>query len=96
MSDDRLLSKLSRTMPARKVVTEFNWVRKNLMQFSEEYRSVRKKYGKNTMLSCDWCHHKFELEDWMSLAQPKRGGYGPKRNWVLCESCVDLMEANNE
>lgn len=84
--------KLSKQIPATTKTIEFNWVAKDFLQVTEQYRKIRIRFSDSSMLKCDWCEHKFENEEWISLAQPKSRQEGPKRNWALCSNCADLIE----
>ena len=88
--------KLTKIIPARRKTVEFNWAVKYFMQATERYLSIRngpKGRRKATMISCDWCKRKFEINEWFALAQTKNGQEGPNRNWALCHDCADLMGA---
>lgn len=88
--------KLSKTIPSRIKTVEFNWAVKDFLKATESYLSIRNGLNgreRATMTRCDWCHKKFEKDEWFALAQPKLNQEGPKRNWALCHNCADLMGA---
>lgn len=89
------IMKLSKQIPSRTKTVQFNWAVKDFTQCNETYRNIRMKYGRGTMLKCDWCGHKFNDDEWFGLAQPKQKQEGPKRNWALCHRCCDLIGAKS-
>ena len=89
---------LSKKIPTRTKTVKFGWAYKNFFQCDEQYLAIREKYksrGKVTMISCDWCKHKFEIGEWFGLAQPLPKQEGPKRNWALCNNCCEKISAPN-
>ena len=85
--------KLSKIIPARRKTVKFNWVYKNFTQFNEQYEGIRKRYGRGSMCRCDWCLRPFEHGEWFAIGQPLPKQEGPSRNWALCHTCADLMNA---
>ena len=88
--------KLSKKIPSRTKTVCFRWAYKNFMKCDEKYLKIRGSLrGRRnaTMTSCDWCKHKFEIDEWFGLAQPLPKQEGPKRNWALCHTCCDLIGA---
>ena len=88
--------KLTKTIPAQTVTVKFKWVYKNYVQCTLEYKKIRDRLsGKraSSMCKCDWCKHGFKVDEWFALAWPLPKQYGPKRNWALCHTCADLMDA---
>lgn len=43
------------------------------------------------MCKCDWCGHKFAINEWFAIAQPMPNQEGPSRNWALCHPCADVL-----
>lgn len=90
------MMQLTKKIPSRTKTVRFNWAYKNFMQCSESYIKIRGGLGgrrRATMISCDWCKHGFEVDEWFALASPKLKQEGPKRNWALCHRCADEMGA---
>lgn len=88
--------KLSKKIPARTQTIHFRWAYRHWCQFTKVYLEMREKIRgprKSSMCKCDWCGRKFEFGEWIALARPMPGQEGPKRNWVLCNSCADLLGA---
>jgi hypothetical protein len=82
---------LSKIIPARRKTIKFYWVQRHFTKCSEKYLTLRKEYRRDSMTSCDWCKKPFEIGEWIAIANPVSGQEGPKRNWALCQRCVDLM-----
>lgn len=96
MNSDKKEYKLSKIIPSRRKTIRFDWVYKNYMQATEQYLKIRKGLRgrrQSTMISCDWCKHKFEVDEWFGLASPFPNQDGPRRNWALCNTCCDIMGA---
>lgn len=88
--------KLSKRIPARTKTIRFRWAYKNFLQCTEKYKKIRgnlRGRRKASMTYCDWCKYEFEIDEWFGIAQPVLNQEGPKRNWALCHSCADLMNA---
>jgi len=88
--------KLSKTIPSRKKTVEFSWAYKYFMQCTTRYLEIRNglhKSRRGSITSCDWCKRKLKSGEWFALAQPKPKQEGPKRNWVLCHTCADIIKA---
>lgn len=87
---------LTRKISARTKTVKFAWAYKKCFQCDEKYLKIRGKFtrgNKATMCKCDWCKHEFTLGEWFALASPLPKQEGPKRNWVLCHTCADLIGA---
>jgi hypothetical protein len=87
---------LSKRIPARTKTVKFNWAYRNWMQCTEQHLAIRgkkKRRGKISMISCDWCGREFEIGEWFGIAQPLRNQEGPSRNWALCNKCCEDMGA---
>lgn len=76
---------LSKIIPKRKKIIEFNWCKKDFMEMTDRYREIRNKM-KRPNDSCFWCNYKFKNGDIMGLAQPKKGF-----NKILCQKCADKV-----
>jgi hypothetical protein len=83
---------LSKIIPAREKTIKFRWVQRHFTRCTEKYLKLRAEYGRDSMISCDWCKKPFEIGEWIALASPSLGQEGPKRNWALCQKCVDVMK----
>ena len=89
--------KLSKTIPSRVKTVEFNWITEfqHKTGVTQQYLDIRNGISgkrKGTMTSCDWCKKNFNVGDRFYLASAKPNQEGPKRNWALCQNCVE--EAN--
>lgn len=82
---------LSRDVPKHVRVEKFNWLKRDFMPMSDNYRKVRARHGLKPMDACYWCKWKFVNGEMMALAQPLKG-----KNKLLCQKCARLMTAVSE
>ena len=72
---------LERTIPARKKIVNFCWVKKDFTEMSPAFRKIRSGM-RNKMDKCFWCGHEFAEGEMMALGGTNKG------NKMLCCSCV--------
>lgn len=88
--------KISKRIPSRTKTVKFNWAYTHFLQCTQRYIDIRKYLrGKrsSSMISCDWCRRKFDVDEWFVLAKPLPGQEGPSRKWTLCHECAESMGA---
>lgn len=78
---------LSRIVPAHRITERFNWVQRNFHKFGS-FKAARERMNLPVQDGCWWCKTLFADDDMMALAQPEKG-----TNRLLCQTCVDEMEA---
>lgn len=77
---------LSRNVPARKKTLHAEWIKKDFMEMSPEYRAIRVG-ARNKLCSCHWCGHDFSDGDMMALAHfVEHAG-----NKTLCQTCANAF-----
>lgn len=79
---------LSKKVPKYVRVEKFNWLQRDFMLMSDDYRAVPARHYLKPFDACYWCHKKFVNGEMMSLAQTTKGG-----NRLLCQHCAEQMTA---
>ncbi len=74
--------KLSRKNPSHTKTIEFNWVKKDFMNF-KDFDDARERMGLRRFKKCFWCGHGFLPEDMMAIGEIIGNG-----NKFLCQECV--------
>lgn len=74
---------LSRKVPARTKTIELEWIKKDFLKMSPDFRRIR---GGRTYegFNCYWCKHKFNEGESMGLGSVKSKG-----NKMFCHDCCD-------